>query len=358
MSEYDYGNARLKAMKSRLLSRREIEALSETGSQTGLTAALVRTAYRRPVEVALTRSTGMNCIYDALQNDLIDLMSKTRGFFQGQAYKMISIVLGAYDIHNLKTIFRGLKRNAPAGEIIKILLPIGDLDYSLLVEIARVPGSREAIDHLASMNLPVAQPLLKLRSEHPGADIFEIELALEKWRFQQAIDSVGGETEDENLLLSALMLDVDLTNLLTILRFVHAPTERRLLYQRLGNEQLQTLFVGPGRLPFSRLAKAGNQEFLQAALEVFQDSTYDSILQVGMERYAISRRLSEFEKSFKLFRLNWLVQWITKDPLGIGVFLGYLALKVNEISNLHWIARGISLGFDPAVLRAEMSFPG
>jgi vacuolar-type H+-ATPase subunit C/Vma6 len=55
--------------------------------------------------------------------------------------------------------------------------------------------------------------------------------------------------------------------------------------------------------------------------------------------------------------LNWMSQWITKDPLGIGVFLGYLALKVNEVANLHWIARGISLGFGPAVLRAEMSFP-
>jgi vacuolar-type H+-ATPase subunit C/Vma6 len=32
---------------------------------------------------------------------------------------------------------------------------------------------------------------------------------------------------------------------------------------------------------------------------------------------------------------------ILKDPLGIGVLLGYLALKLNEISNLRWIAHAI-----------------
>jgi V/A-type H+-transporting ATPase subunit C len=358
VSDYDYGNARLKAMKSRLLSRRELEALCESGSQSGLTAALVRTVYRKPVEVALTRTTGMDCIYDALQNDLIDSIRKTRSFFQDQAYEMISTALRAYDIHNLKTIFRGLKRNAPAGEIIQILLPIGDLDYGLLAEIARVPGPREAIDHLASMSLPVAQPLLRLRSERPGADIFEIELALEQWHYQQAIASVSGDAEDEKLLQSTFMLDADLTNLLTILRFVHAPTERRLLHQRLGTEQLGSLFVGPGRLSFPLLARAGNQDLLQAALEDLKNSAYGPVLAEGMEHYSTSRRLSEFEKAFKRFRLDWMAQWITKDPLGIGVFLGYLALKLNEVANLHWISRGISLGFEPAVLRSEMSFPG
>jgi len=45
---------------------------------------------------------------------------------------------------------------------------------------------------------------------------------------------------------------------------------------------------------------------------------------------------------------------IEKDPLGIGVTIGYIALKVNEIGNLRWIAHGIELGLAPDAIKADM----
>ena len=56
MSDYDYGNARLRAMKSRLLSWRELETLINIDNLQGLIAALTKTAYRKPVEAALALS--------------------------------------------------------------------------------------------------------------------------------------------------------------------------------------------------------------------------------------------------------------------------------------------------------------
>mgnify|MGYP001559071884 CR=1 FL=1 len=74
MSDFDYGNARLRAMKSRLLSRRTLESLAEAASVQGLITALTNTAYREAVEAALARSTvelaGMDCLAEALRNDL------------------------------------------------------------------------------------------------------------------------------------------------------------------------------------------------------------------------------------------------------------------------------------------------
>jgi vacuolar-type H+-ATPase subunit C/Vma6 len=49
---------------------------------------------------------------------------------------------------------------------------------------------------------------------------------------------------------------------------------------------------------------------------------------------------------------------IAKDPLSIGVLLGYLALKTNEIGNIRWVARGINMGLRAEALKAEMEFPG
>jgi vacuolar-type H+-ATPase subunit C/Vma6 len=47
---------------------------------------------------------------------------------------------------------------------------------------------------------------------------------------------------------------------------------------------------------------------------------------------------------------------ISKDPLGIGVLMGYLALKENEVSNIRWIAYGISMEMSPAAIQAELEY--
>ena len=226
MSGYDYGNARLRAMKSRLLSRRELDDLVETNSPQGLIAALTKTTYRRPVEAALARTSGMDCIAEALRYDLVHTLGKVQKYFIEQAGEMVAIVLRTYDIHNLKAILRGLANNVTTSEILFTLLPIGELKDNLLAELARCPSPRAAIDLLASTGLPFTHPLLKLRVKHPGAGIPEMELALDRWFYQEAFQYLQTKNHGGKVLFFAMQLDADLTNLLTILRFTHSPGER------------------------------------------------------------------------------------------------------------------------------------
>ena len=354
MSDFDYGNARLRVMKSRLLSRRELETLAEASNLQSLTVALIKTPYRKAIETALARTTGMDCITEALRNDLIDTALKIRQFYSETASELVASVLRTYDIHNIKAILRGLGRNVPLGEIYTTLLPIGDISYSLLVEIAHASGPRLAIDLIAILNLPIAQPLLKLRGERPGAETPEMELALDQWYFRETVKKLDAQTHDDELLQSALKLDADITNLLTVLRFVHAPAERRLLRDRFSTEQFTTLLVGPGRIPFAALGRAADENTLAGAVASLAKPPYHTTLQAGLEAFSKSGRLSDFESQLQRFRLKWMSQWITKDPLGIGVLLGYLALKGNEIRDLRWISKGINLGLNKENLRAEL----
>ena len=72
-----------RAMKSRLLSRRALETLAETTSLSGLIAALAQTTdYRKPVEAALTRASGMDCINEALHLDLSSTLDRVRSFYR------------------------------------------------------------------------------------------------------------------------------------------------------------------------------------------------------------------------------------------------------------------------------------
>jgi V/A-type H+-transporting ATPase subunit C len=356
MSGYDYGNARLRAMKARLLSRVEVEALAEMSSLQALTNKLVKTAYRRSVESALMRVGGMACITEALSRDLAETLGKMRSFYGGRAGEQIAVMLRAYDVHNLKTILRGLSKNALPEEMNASLLPVGELTAGLLAQLARVPEPRAAIDQLASMRLPIAQPLVKLRAEWPGAGLREMELALDQWRFQEARARLQESRGGNGLLSDALDAEIDQINLLTTLRFVYASAERQVLQKRLGSDDLSRYFVGPGRLSFELLNRAATQDTLEAATEILSGLPYERLLQAGLSAYKCSGRLSDFETHLRASLLRWKARLVATDPLGIGVPLGYSALKVNEVANLRWLARGIHLELGADAIKAELEF--
>jgi len=354
MPDYDYGNARLHAMKFWLLSNRELETLVNAGSLQGLISALTKTAYQKSVESALTRTTGMDCIEDALRNNLESTVGKINGFYTGSAQKMVSVVLRAYDIHNLKAILRGLSKNVPVGEILRTLMPVGELKYPLLRELARMRNPRNAIDTLASMGEPMAWPLITLRAERPGAQLFELELALERWHYQDARRSLRTENRLDGSLSQALALEADLSNVLTALRFARDPSERDLLHEYFGDERVNCLLIGPGRITFDVLTEACHKDNVAGAIETLTDTALAPVLQAGLERYEQTQRLSDIEKYLKHYRLGWMVNQIFKDPLGIGVMLGYIAVKTNEVGNIRWIAHGIDLGLKAETIRDEL----
>jgi V/A-type H+-transporting ATPase subunit C len=299
----------------------------------------------------------MDCLSEALHYDLINTLGKVQKFFEGQAGEVVAMVLRTFDIQNLKAILRGLSKQAATGEILSTLSPIGELKDNTLAELASFPSPRAAIDVLASLGFFFAHPLLKLRAEHPGAGIPEMELALDRWFYQEIFQYLQSNPRVGSVLLSAMQLEADLTNLLTVLRFAHAPGERKFLREWLHTDELTPLFVEPGKLQFTLLARAGSQDTVSAAVEILAETPYDPPLRAGLKAYAQSALLSDFEKQLKRFRLTWMSRQITKDPLGIGVLLGYMALKVNEVSNIRWIAQGINLGLKAEAIRSELEYP-
>lgn len=357
MVDFDYGNARIRALKSRLLSRRQLDSLAVAEHLTGLIAALIKTAYQKPIETALTRTSGLDCITEALHHNLLDTLGNVSGYFDEQAGEMARIVLRRYDIHNLKAILRGLSRHVSADEILSAMIPVGELTSSTLAELARSPDPRAAMDTMAMLGMVFAQPLLRLRAEHPGAGTAEMELAMDRWYFQECYQYLEEARKAGKNLMDAMQLEADLINLTTMLRFVHFPGERKFLREWMHIDQFDDLLVGPGKLPVAMLSEASRQDTVEAAVGIFAGTPYKSPLKDGLENYARSALLSDIEKQLKRYRLHWMASQIIKDPLGIGVLLGYFALKINEINNIRWIAHGINLGLNTDAIRTELEYP-
>lgn len=341
-------------MKSRLLSRQELDALSEAGNMRALIAALAKTPYRRPLEAALVHLAGREAVLRAVRDDLETTLASIRQFYRGDAADKVGIVLRVYDVRNVKALLRGLSSHATPDEIRSSLLPVGELSGDVLSELAQAANPRVAIDLLASMALPFAAPLLRLRAERPGATTLEMELRLDQWYFQQAFDTLQEEADET--LLAALHLEADLINLLSILRLASMPEEQEALQKALGAEELERLFVGPGRIPANLLVRAASQETVHEVVDLLEQTAYAAPLAAGMDAYRQTGRLSSFERQLYRFRLVRLARLIARHPLGIGVVLGYLAVKTNEVNDLRWIANGIHLSMRPEKIRAELVY--
>jgi len=353
---YDYGNARLRAMKSRLLTRLELEEMAESSNMEGLITALANTTYRQAVQAALVRTSGIACVAEALKQDLIHTLGRIHSFYSGRERDLVAIALPSYDVHNLKTILRGISRKATPSEISRSLLPVGELTDAILTELVRSSDPRTAIDLLASMGLSIAQPLLILRAERPGAKTPEMELALDRWYFQETRRRIQQSLRATRLMNAALDLEADIANLLIIIRFAHDPAEHQNLQEWLDTEDLHGLFLGPGRLTFELLAHAGDQNTLEAAVETLKDTSFEPPLRAGLEAYMQSGRLSDFERQLNRFRLRWMAGLIVKNPLGIGLVLGYQALKINEVVNIRRIAYGLQLRLQPEAIKIDLEY--
>jgi vacuolar-type H+-ATPase subunit C/Vma6 len=161
---------------------------------------------------------------------------------------------------------------------------------------------------------------------------------------------VGGD----GLLVSAFALEADLANVLTALRFAHSPREREALREKYHTDDAGRFFIEAGRIPPGTLSEAAARDTVPSAVEALSGTLFDSALRAGVEVYSRTNRLSDIERKLRQVRLVQRMGMIEKDPLGIGVTLGYIALKVNEIGNLRWIAHGLGLGLAPDAIKADL----
>ena len=162
----------------------------------------------------------------------------------------------------------------------------------------------------------------------------------------------AAENTRGDILQAALKLEADIQNLLAVLRFANDPDERSRFLGR-GNTLAQIL-VQPGDCPVSLLTLMASQDNLDRAVDLLSSNRYEAVMRDGLLAFKQTGRLSEFETRLRRYALRWLSSLIYKDPLGIGVFLGYQALKVNEIGNLRWIIQGIHLGLPAGEIKANL----
>ena len=331
--DYGYINARMRGMKSRLLNHKALDDLILKPDPESLIADLENSPYREDIIEAKGRSTGIDCVENALRQNFIRTFRKIQDFSrqEPEALQYIAIFLHRWDVQNIKTILRGKNIHATNDEILGCLVPAGELDEVTLKELLRQPDVRAAIDLLATWKIRYARPLTESWPEFVRTkDLAILECAIDRYYYADALDAVKAPTYNNNLIRDLLSLEIDVVNLRTVLRMVRdrvdaADAERYLIGggKEFDLRKLRLLLAKTSIDEVVRALTATRYRFLSSIPEAAIRTQKISVIEKELERFLIKKGVG----SFRL------------DPLSVAPLIGYFWAKFNEITNIRIIAR-------------------
>lgn len=355
---YDYGNARLRAMRSRLITAADYYNLLARGNIEELINALAESVYKADIEQALTRRTGVPCIYEALRVNLTRTLRQIHNFFEAEPRRLIELLLRRWDRHNLLAILRGQSQEAPPETVLSAIVPAGQLDEVSLREMARQPGLRAVIELMTIWQLPYAKALRRVQPRFGALpDLDHLELAVNRFHYATLQEMLSRGNGNKALALSHLQNEIDLVNLLTSLRLVLRPDLLPLMQQRYGVTEVRFLLIEPGgHLPDSLLAELVTQAGgLEGLVRALRSSRYGQALAVGWERYQDGQGdLAVFQRELERWQAKQFMAMFRHNPLSLAIPLGYIGCKELEVANLRLIAQAVALGLERDQVRQEL----
>jgi len=369
--DYGYLNARVRAMKSRLLSRRTYGELLSRTSVDELLATLAQTTYRTGVEAALSRDTGWAALRDALRRDLTEHLGRLRAMVMDQPAsepaQLVRILLARWDRTNLLTVLRQQIQgpagvSGPDGPEMGTPAPVGELDEAALTGLLHQPDLRAMIDLATQWRLPYAGALRGALPEMTArGDPAILEAALDRQHAAHIEAWLAGLRPSENVSLvrQVVAWERDLANLLTALRLRQARLHE---YPGGRNVHLPAEGVDAGAwyLPGGLLA----QEPLAALLdEPDAHRVYDILARLqpgGPWRPALAAwvehgSLTEMQRALERELTARLVALFHHDPLTIAPVIAYIAAKENEARNVRLIAAGLVHGLPREQVAEELT---
>jgi V/A-type H+/Na+-transporting ATPase subunit C len=348
--DYGYINARIRGMKSRLLSPRALDDLILKPDLESLIADLENSPYREDIIEAKGRSSGILCVETALRQNFIRTFRKIQDFSrdEAEAARYIVIFLHRWDVQNIKTILRGKNIHATAEEILDCLVPAGELDEVTLKELLKQPDVKAVIDLLATWEIRYAKPLTESFPEFiKTKDLAVLECALDRYYYADALTEVKAPTYNNNLIRDLLSLEVDVVNVRTVLRMVR---------DHVDPADAQRYLIGGGKeFDEKMLNRFLSMASIEEVVKGMASKQYRFLVQIP-ESAIRSQKISVIEKELERFLIKKGVGAFLLDPLSVASVIGYFWAKYNEITNIRIISRCKTADFPVEHLREELVY--
>lgn len=351
-SSIEYANARIRGHRKDLFKAADYDSLLASESVDRYVVSLGGTKYRSFLDEVLVLHKGIDAVGLATSQFVIAEFKMCLDLMPEQ-YKKSLLVLGSYwDYQDFKMVVRSVRAGVSKDEIVSQFSgPATTIDRDLLTVLA----NQENLEDLMSIAYMRSVPFIKgIRLEDevvviPEAYI-EFEAMLDQAYFENALNELGAFSERKSLVKEYFQEQIDLRNLMTILRIVRSASS----FTEEGEEAFYFIEGGdliPDLAYFKELAELGSVEELSAVL---RPSPEKKVLAKEIPEYILSDSLASINRALEIHFLKDLVKRGKRDLLGPGLATAYMLALIAEAQNLRLIAHAKSFGISEETVREEL----
>ncbi|MDI9617290.1 MAG: V-type ATP synthase subunit C [Methanothrix sp.] len=333
--KYAYITGRVRAMKTKLIPN-EMYARMLNMDIPEIARYLEETQYKEEIDALAKDYSGAELIEHATFANLAKTYRKLLEVSIDEPQFLILEYLRRWDIWNIKTILRGKFYGASDSEIMKYIVPAGELDREFLEGLAKKDSINDVI--AAFEGTDFAEAL----SKYDGKFLASVENALDKlyyFRMERAVGgtlSVGG-----GLLLKYVRREIDIKNLITLFRMNKAGIEAGIVQENL---------IPGGKLSeeLSRMAGQPYADFVRGLEGYPFWSAISDVATADLDG------VSRIEARLKAYLIRYAWSLSNYHPLSILPVLGYIVTKETEVANIRKIVRGKEAGLPNELIEEQM----
>lgn len=339
-NNFGYANARMRARRSRLYSPDDFASMRSFQSLDELFHLIQRGPYGPDLDEVLAIYSGAEAVGVAVQRYFARETRKIVSFFNNKYQPLVRLVVRRLTLDTVKAALRGQVLGVSGEQVLHLMTPTADLGLVELQELVKVEGPKAMLDLLATWWLPYAAPLLVAWAKGGGTATGEqilphLEFALDSWHYADALPVAESFKRVGKALVGALRREIDVLNILSGMRLAGEVE---------SDDEVVLWMIPGGRLNPVILANRLHGYGPDVWRDVLKETLYGPPMAKGFLAYDKTRRLSSAAHEMERFLLDQAMREYIRDPLGIGVAVGYLAMLRSEIINLRVIANGLSLG--------------
>jgi V/A-type H+-transporting ATPase subunit C len=334
--KYGYSNARVKAMKGLLLKQSMLEELIKLGSIEAMIEVLQRTTYRNDLAEAAVYYKGSDIIEMAASLNFARVVRKLLGVAPKDDKPIIEALLVKWDLLNLKTMMHAKMLGRNYDDIKHHLFCVGGLTEEDFKRIMKA-DEREILRVLRRTKL--GEQMLSTSTEHFSHAMWETfrkamrnldtftqtETIIDAYSYMlmdKALSESGGKVAD--YIRDILRREIDSKNVMIVERLKKHSTDKAKIKESL---------IKGGTLSEHLLDRLIEAKDVQAVvnvirykfrqLEITDSDPKLTDLEIALEKSMAAQRLLAFHRA----------------TLSVGVIIGFLLLKEEEMSNLRKIAK-------------------
>jgi V/A-type H+/Na+-transporting ATPase subunit C len=350
LSDYGYVNARVRGMRSYLLTKDFIVRMVEAENFEAMFSMLDQTIYRREMNEAMLSNPERPDFDQALSLNEIAAFRKILDSTGGDAHRLCEVLMSRYDVLNIKTVLRGKKGNATVSEVLALMVPVGAVRMDTLEAMASAREIRDAINVLGTTQSKYAQVLASAYGAYQkkDQDLAVLELALDKFHYADGMAQLQGRDANVEMVRQQFQAEIDMRNISTLVRI------RGL---RLDDDEVENLRIPAGTLSQDQFLGLDRLGDIVQIVSEYPDPRMRKLLEKALAEYQ-EIDIVAFDKELEREIIRRGAAMSNVDVLSIGVIIGFMSLKQNELINLRIVLRGKMADRPQADIKKDLFFVG